>query len=77
MKAVLSENEIGYLFADITGSMAALKSFLVLRDTSEAYAQVRGTRTVGIPLLVVDGEPYIVEDEDHARALVETLHLTE
>ena len=77
MKAVLSENHVRFAFADLSSSMAALKSYLVMRDTEEAFRDVRGTRSVGIPLLVVDGVPHIVENEDHARRLIEELHLAE
>ena len=70
MKALLSENNIPYAYADISNSMTALKSFLVIRDTSPIYAEKRGTRTVGIPLLVVDDQPHFPTDE-YVRSLVE------
>ena len=62
---------------DITGSMLALKTFLTLRDTSDAYRNIRGTRTVGIPMLLVDGTPYVLNGPDHLRELIRKLDLTD
>ena len=77
MKAVLSENHVKFAFMDIAGSMLALKSFLLMRDTSDAYKEIRGTKSVGIPVLVVDDVPYIVEKADRVKAVIEELHLAE
>ena len=75
MKAVLSENEVKFEYMDITKSMLALKAFLVIRDTSDAYRELRGKRTIGIPMLMVDNVPYVLSGEDHARTLIESLGL--
>lgn len=75
MKAVLSENEVKFEYMDITKSMLALKAFLVVRDTSDAYRDLRGKRTIGIPMLMVDGVPYVLSGEDHARELIASLEL--
>ena len=77
MKAALSEKNIRFEFADISASMAALKSYLVMRDTSEAFQKIRGTRTVGVPLLVVDGMPYVLDDERPIDEMIEKLGLAE
>ena len=66
-----------FAFVDITSSMVSLKSFLLLRDTSDAYKDIRGTKKVGVPVLVVDDVAHIIEDEASARALVDELHLAE
>lgn len=75
MKAVLSENNVPFEYADITRSMPALKAFLVIRDTSDAYRDIRGKRTIGIPMLLVDDKPYLVNGPEHARELINTLEL--
>ena len=75
MKAVLSENNVRFEYMDITKSMLALKTFLVVRDTSEAYSGLRGKRTIGIPMLMVDGTPYVLDGPDHAKALIDSLEL--
>lgn len=77
MKAVLSEKNVRFEFVDISSSMAALKSYLVMRDTNDAFKDIRGTRTVGVPLLVVDGEPYILGSEDRVDELICELGLAE
>ncbi len=51
------------------------RAYLLMRDTSEAFRDIRGTKVVGIPLLVVDGEPYVLEDENQAERLIEELEL--
>lgn len=75
MKAVLSKKNVSFAYADMSASMDALKSYLLMRDTSEAFRDIRGTKVVGIPLLVVDGEPYVLEDENQAERLIEELEL--
>ena len=75
MKAVLSENEVKFEYMDITKSMLALKAFLVIRDTSDAYRELRGKRSIGIPMLMVDNVPYVLNGEDHARELIASLGL--
>lgn len=77
MKAVLSKKNVRFEFVDLTTSMAALKSYLVMRDTSEEFKDIRGTRVVGVPLLVVDGEPYILSSEDRVDQLIRELELAE
>ena len=72
---MLSENSVPFEYFDITRSMPALKSFLVIRDTSEVFRDVRGKRTIGIPLLVVDDVPYPVNGPAHAVELIDKLHL--
>ena len=77
MKAALSENHVKFEYQDITRSMLALKAFLVLRDTSDAYRDIRGKRTIGIPMLLVDGTPYVLNGTDHALELIRSLDLAE
>ena len=74
---MLSEKNIPFTFEDISTSMVSLKSYLLLRDTNAAFRAVRGTQKVGIPLLVVDGDAYIVETTEAIREVIETLHLAD
>ena len=39
-------------FKDILSCHADLKAYLTLRDTSDLYAQIRGTERLGIPCFV-------------------------
>ena len=75
MKAVLSENNIPFVYEDISASMVSLKDFLVIRDTSDAFREIRGTGKVGIPLLVVDGEAHVTESAEAAEAVLKSLQL--
>lgn len=54
MKEVLSDNDINFVYEDITAGMRQLKSFLKLRDTNEKFKDIRGTTTVGLPTVLVD-----------------------
>ncbi len=50
---------------DITGSMAALKRFLKLRDSLDAFVPVKEAGQVGIPVLVKnEGEEVIFDVSD-------------
>lgn len=72
MKAVLSEQQIPYQYVDLSASLTVLKSFLVIRDTHDVFKPLRGQRKIGIPLLVADGEPYILDGAtaDQVRTLI-------
>lgn len=54
MKEVLSNNDISFVYEDITSGMRQLKSFLKLRDTNEKFDEIRGTTRVGLPTVLVD-----------------------
>ena len=65
LKAWLAEHPelTGWTWVDITGSTAALKRFLRLRDTENALAGARARHTIGIPcyrfadgVCLLDGE---------------------
>lgn len=48
-----------------------LKKFLKIRDTHEAYASVRGSGRVGIPMIMVGDEARMLGGEDTLVALME------
>lgn len=77
MKEVLSENNVKFAYVEVTSGMGPLKQFLKLRDTFDVYEEIRKEHRVGIPSLFVDDRPYVVSGPDHARQLIEELHLVE
>lgn len=75
MKEVLSENNVKYAYVDICSSIGSLKSFLKVRDTSEAHQFARERHSAGIPCLCIDDEVILVSGAEHAKELIETYHL--
>lgn len=71
VKEVLSENQIKYLYVDICESVGKLKSFLKIRDTSEAHKVAREEHRAGIPCLVIDDNVILVEGAEHTKKLIE------
>ncbi|MGF7057394.1 glutaredoxin domain-containing protein [Brassicibacter mesophilus] len=73
MKELLSENNIQFLYIDITDGMLNLKRFLKYRDSRPEFEEVRKAGRVGLPCLVVNdddderiifGEPDLKELKD-------------
>lgn len=52
-KKALEDNGIDYKYINITESLGSMKQFLKLRDTKDAFSEVRGSGTIGIPALIV------------------------
>lgn len=77
MKEFLSENNVKFAYVDICSSVMSLKSFLKIRDTSEAYEKVRERHSVGIPCLVIEDEVFIISGVDMVKELVEKYELAE
>lgn len=77
MKEVLSKNNVKYMYVDVCESVGKLKSFLKIRDTSEAHKEAREQHRAGIPCLVIDNEVILVGGAEHAQQLVDEYHLTE
>ena len=76
-KAVLEENNIKFLFVDVCESVGKLKMFLKLRDTEDAFQEVRKQHKVGVPCIVIDDETIVSQNPDHVRQLIEQYHLKE
>ena len=70
-KAVLEENNIKFLFVDVCESVGKLKMFLKLRDTEDAFQEVREQHKVGVPCIVIDDETIVIQNPDHVRQLIE------
>ena len=48
---------VEYEFKNVLGSHEELKAYLNLRDTSDLYAEIRGTDRLGVPCFICeDGE---------------------
>ncbi|WP_054618333.1 hypothetical protein [Neisseria sp. 83E34] len=62
--AVLQELGLECEAIDITESMANLKRFLQVRDTADAYASLRGTLSVGVPMLITDEGDYVFTPDE-------------
>jgi len=50
--------------------MLHLKKFLKVRDTHQAYAEVRGSGRVGIPMLQVGDDVRLLDGEDTMLAAI-------
>ena len=51
---VLTENNVMPTFINVTGSINLLKEFIAFRDTSPLYENVRGTGSIGFPLIELE-----------------------
>ena len=75
MKEVLSQNNVRFVYIDITSSIGYLRQFLKVRDTYPAFEEIRKESRVGLPTLFVDDTPYLVDGPEHAVQLIDELHL--
>lgn len=77
VKEVLSQNNVRFVYIDITSSIGYLRQFLKVRDNDPAFEEVRKESRVGLPTLFVDDTPYLVGGPEHALQLIDELKLTE
>lgn len=75
MKEVLSQNNVRFVYIDITSSIGYLRQFLKVRDTYPAFEEIRKESRVGLPTLFVDDTPYLVNGPEHALQLIDELQL--
>jgi glutaredoxin-related protein len=64
LKKELEERAIPFEYYDISLDFAALKSFLKIRDTYPIYDPVKEGGKIGIPTIILDGEPMLEADEE-------------
>ncbi len=65
MKEYLSENNIKYVYLDITDGMLNLKRFLKYRDNFDEFKEIKKASRVGLPCIVVnEGEKIIFDYKD-------------
>ena len=75
MKEVLSQNNVRFVYIDITSSIGYLRQFLKVRDTYPAFEEIRKESRVGLLTLFVDDTPYLVDGPEHALQLIDELQL--
>ena len=51
---ILGQHNIMPDFVNVTGSIGLLKEFITFRDTSPLYDNVRGTGSIGFPLIELE-----------------------
>lgn len=76
-KEYLEKRNVTFGFVDITSGMGHLKRFLKLRDVNPKYNEVKSKNQVGIPTLVIDGEPFILEGDAYIEELIKKYKLAE
>jgi len=60
------QNNINYLYLDITENMLNLKKFLKFRDNDKAFIEIKANDRLGVPCIVVnDGEEIIFDIENN------------
>lgn len=65
MKEFLSQNNIEFLYIDITDSMLNLKKFLKYRDNKLEFEEIRKSGRVGIPCVMINkGEKFIFQQSE-------------
>lgn len=76
MKEVLFKNNVEYMYIDVCESVGKLRMFLSVRDTAEAYRDIReNSHRAGIPCIVIDGETILVDGPEHMQQIIETYQL--
>lgn len=63
MKEYLSNNNVEYIYLDITESMLYLKMFLKHRDHRPEFEEIRKSGRVGIPCIMINKEEKFLFEE--------------
>lgn len=56
--SILTENGVMPTFINVTGSIDHLKEFITFRDTSPLFDGVRGSGSIGFPLIQLEDGTY-------------------
>ncbi len=65
MKEFLSQNNVDFLYIDITDSMLNLKRFLKYRDNRLEFEEIKKSGRVGLPCVMINkGEQFIFEQSE-------------
>jgi len=68
-KKALEENGIEYKYLNITESLGYMKQFLKLRDTKDAFNEIRGNgKDIGIPALIISPTEITLDWEGYIRS---------
>jgi len=71
VKEFLSNNEVKFVYLDITENMLNLKLFLKYRDNALEFKDVKESGRVGLPCIVINnGEQIIL---DHTKVNIDNL----
>lgn len=66
------QNNIDYIYLDITENMLNLKKFLKLRDNKEQFNEIKANNRVGLPCAVInEGEEIYFDIENNLNYLKE------
>ena len=62
VKEFLSQNNVKFVYLDITDSMLNLKKFLKYRDARSEFEEIRKSNRVGLPCVMINkGEEFLFE----------------
>jgi len=71
-KELLLQNDVNYLYLDITENMLNLKKFLKIRDNFEIFDEIKTNNKVGVPCIVINnGEEIFFDIEKNLDKLKE------
>lgn len=61
-KEYLSENNVKYLYLDVSENMINLKRFLKYRDDYDEFNSIKENGSIGLPCIVIDDGEKIIFD---------------
>lgn len=61
-KEYLSENNVKYLYLDVSENMINLKRFLKYRDDYDEFNSIKEKGSIGLPCIVIDDGEKIIFD---------------
>ncbi len=70
MQDYLKNNNVDFIYLDITENMFFLKTFLKLRDTREEFNEIKAQGYVGIPCVSVNDAEVLYFDKPDISELI-------
>lgn len=65
VKEFLSQNNVEFLYLDITEGMLNLKTFLKYRDVRSEFDEIRKSGRIGLPCVMINkGEEFLFEQSE-------------
>jgi Glutaredoxin-related protein len=71
MKEFLSNNNVKFVYLDITENMFNLKTYLKYRDTRPEFDEIKKNGRVGVPLIVINNGERLIFDKPDINELKE------
>ncbi len=68
-KEAFDSNGIAYKYVEITETLGAMKQFLKLRDTNDAFKDVRGNGKIGIPAVIISANEITLDWEGYVKSV--------